>query len=254
MNEAEELAPHWLMYKMEYAAFPTTTHFVERSVKVYNFCSNKSRTEERVSQLAICYNIVHDVNDLTKELMIKEKEKKGQSYKDADNIKAVGKLKYKTVLQNVVSRHNKIEMALASFPRLKDVYNDIKTGIAFNEVPSFKDERQNDYFNRISNAMEKPRKPNRMENQKGVFYTPAVRNQVRFHDTKAGIHNDGLEAELEVRGFTDFASLTTFTQLRNKLKTIMIEKGETETKNEKEVKFFSIQSKYDWTKMLQKKN
>ena len=60
-------------------------------------------------------------------------------------------------------------MTLASFPCLKDVYNDIKTVIAFNEVPSFKDERQNDYFNCISNAMEKARKPNKLENQKGVF-------------------------------------------------------------------------------------
>ena len=184
MNKAEELSVHWNRYKMEYSAFPTTTHFVERSVKVYNLCSNKIRSEERVSQFAICYNIVHDVNQLTKDLMIEEKSEKGQTYKDAGNIKAVGKVKNKTVLQNVLSRHNKIELALKANPILKDVNSGIVETVSLNEVASFKEERQNEYFNEISDAMKKARKPNNLENKTGVVYTPAVMNQVRFHDTK----------------------------------------------------------------------
>ena len=100
---------------MDYAALAATTHFVERSVKIYYFCSNKSRSEERVSQLAICYNITHDVNQLTKEIMIEEKKKRGQHYKDESCVKAVGKAKNKTLLQNVLERHNKIELVLKGF-------------------------------------------------------------------------------------------------------------------------------------------
>ena len=253
MNEAEELSYHWQRYKMEYDAFPTTTHFVERSVKVYNFCSNKSRTEERVSQFAICYNIVHDVNQLTKDLMLEAKLEKGQTYKDPSSIKAVGKVKNQTVLQNVFNRHNKIEFALKTYPILKDLYNDIRETIKFDQVASFKEERQNSYFENVSDAMEKARKPNKIENKSGVAFTPALMNQVRFHDVKAGIHNNGFIAELEARGYKgDLNAICNFTQLRNELKKLMFEQGVTDKGDWKEIKFFPIKSKYDWRQMLKK--
>ena len=254
MSETEELSAHWQRYKMEYAAFPTTTHFVERSVKVYNFCSNKSRAEERISQFAICYNIVHDVNQLTKDLMIEAKLEKGQTYKDAGSIKAVGKVKNKTVLQNVFSRHNKIEFAFKTYPILKDVYNDIRDTIRFNQLASFKEECQNNYFDQISDAMEKARKPNKTEIKSGVVFTPALMNQVRFHDAKAGIHNDGFKAELKARGYKgDLNSISKFTELKNELKKLMNEQGETDKENWKEIKFFSIKSNYNWRQKLQRK-
>ena len=236
---------------MEYVAFPTTTHFVERSVKVYNFCSNKSRSEERVSQFAICYNIVHDVNDVAKKSMIKQKTEKGQCYKDNSNIKAVGKIKNQTVLQNAFDRHNEIEDALKTYPHLRDVFNDIKDTITYNDATSFKEERQNIYFEEVSAAMEKARKPNKVERQQGVAYTPAIQNHVRFHDAKTG-HEKGILAELDARGFTFDSSVPKIKGLRNKLKEIMIQQGETEEVHVSNIKFFPIMSNYDWSKLTQK--
>ena len=125
---------------MHYAALGTTTHFVERSVKVYNFCSNKSRTKGRVSQSAICFNITHNINHLTKELMIKAKRERGGVYKDKGKIKAVGKIKNKTVLENVLDRHNTITNAIKMHPQLQETYDDIADVIFFNNTLSFQDQ------------------------------------------------------------------------------------------------------------------
>ena len=56
-------------------------------------------------------------------------------------------------------------------------------------------------------------------------------------------------AELAVRGFTDFYALKNITQLKNKLKEIMIEKDGIE-QDKKDIKFFPILSDYDWSKFL----
>lgn len=231
---------------MDYAALAATTHFVERSVKIYNFCSNKSRSEERVSQLAICYNITHDVNQLTKEIMIEEKKKRGQHYKDESCVKAVGKAKNKTLLQNVLERHNKIELVLKKHPELMSIYKDIVDTISFDQASSFKLERQNERFNQEVDAMKKTRKPNKIEKEKGVEFTPAVMGKVRFFDAKKN-HEDGIKAELMVRGFTDFSSLPNITACKNKLKEMMVARGETEKNNIKEIKHFPILSTYDWS-------
>ena len=58
-----------------------------------NYCNNKFRTEERTSQFAICYNLVHDLNDTTKAIMIEEEEGKGGTYKNEEKLKARGKVK-----------------------------------------------------------------------------------------------------------------------------------------------------------------
>lgn len=229
---------------MEYAAFPTTTHFVERSVKIYNFCSNKSRSEERVTQLAICYNIVHDVNELTKELLIKEKKDKGKHYKDEAAIKACGKVKNKQLLQNVCTRNKKIGLAFSSFPNLRSTYEEIADVIRYNPKTSFKIERQNDYYGQTTLAMNKARKPSQIEKISGVEFTAAVRNEVRLHDVKK-TQKEGIEAELAIRGFVNFSSLPNFTALKNKLKELVAK--ETNVNKIQDVKFFPIRSGYDWT-------
>ena len=73
-------------------------------------------------------------------------------------------------------------------------------------------------------------------------------NQVRFHDVKIDDEN-GIRAELAVCGFTDFSALKNITQLKNKLKEIMIEKDGIE-QDKKDIKFFPILSDYDWSKFL----
>ena len=73
------LEVHWLRYKNMYAAFPTTTHFTERAVKIGNLCSKKSRGEERTSQYAVKYNFLSEANEVAKEEMVLEKAKKRRS-------------------------------------------------------------------------------------------------------------------------------------------------------------------------------
>ena len=247
MNQDNELDAHWQRYKTKYAAFPTTTHFVERSVKVYNFCSNKSRSEHRISQFAVCYNVIHDVNQLTKDLMIETKVDKGQTYKKEDKVKAVGKLKNITILHNVVERHNKIENVLQNHSDLRQRFHDILETVSSDQESSFLTVRQDDYFEKAKNAMQKKaKKPNQIEKRKGVDRTPAVRKEVRFFDLRKEKQEDGLKAELMFRGFTNFSSLK-IGGLKNKLKELMISHKETEETNPKNSKHFKMQSDFDWS-------
>ena len=65
-------------------------NFVQQSVKVSRLCQgcNGYRCEECVSQIAICHNIVHNVDDETKEKIKEIKEEKGEYYKSGDKLKA----------------------------------------------------------------------------------------------------------------------------------------------------------------------
>ena len=99
--------------------------------------------------------------------------------------------------------------------------------------------------------MKKTRKPNKIEKVKGIEFTPAVMGKVRFFDAKKD-HEDGIKAELMVRGFMDFPSLPNFTALKNKLKDIMVTRGETDEKDIKEIKYFPILSTYDWSVVTEK--
>ena len=238
---------------MDYAAFATITHFVERSVKVCNHCSNKSRTEDRVTQFAICYNLVHDINYLTKELMIKHKREKGGRYKDESKIKAVGYLKNQTILQNVVERNKKIEHAFSNYCGLQEIHKDIAVAMSCEKEASFQAERECDYHEKVKQMRKKPRKPNQTEKKTRVHHTAATMNKPRFADVRK-IHLDGIKAELEARGFTDYASMN-FTQTRDKLKSIVTEEEGRDGNIKEEVqktKHFFIKSTYDWSSFLGK--
>ena len=65
-------------------------------------------------------------------------------------------------------------------------------------------------------------------------------NQVRFHDEKKNTHDDGLKAEIEARGYKGdmFASKPNITALKKKLKELMIEQGEVNKMDLKDIKFF----------------
>ena len=251
-NKAEELSPFWLRYLMKYAAFGTTTHFVERrSVKIYNYCSNKSRSEERVTQFAICYNIKNDVNHFAKETMIEAKVDKGQAYKNDKKLKAVGKLKNDAILSSVVGRHEKIQWTLEKHSsHLKPIYDEILTTIKMEpNALSFKKERQSESFINDLPLMMKERKKNKIETKTGVVFPPAVRKEVHFFSVKQD-DIDGVKAELTVCGFTNFAVLPNITQMKEKLKEIYM-KQENIKLDKKEVKHFRIKSNYDWSHLLE---
>ena len=220
---------------------------MERSVKISNFCSNKSRSEGRTSQLALCYNNVHDVNDITKNRMIQDKKQMGdKKYKNEDKIKARGKVKNISVIEQIKARHDKIELSLEE-DNLNKVYDDIYHRVKFSTEDSYQTERQKDYYDQGTLLMSKTRKASQVEKTTGVDFTPYVRREVRFFDVKIK-YQDGLVAELAARGFTDTSSLRNFTAIKDKLREIVAkEAGE---KNAKNVKDFPILSSYDWTPLL----
>ena len=61
-----------------------------------------------------------------------------------------------------------------------------------------------------------------------------------------------LVCRFRARGFTFDSSVPKIKGLRNKLKEIMIQQGETEEVHVSNIKFFPIMSNYDWSKLTQK--
>lgn len=237
---------HWLRYKQNYAAFPTTTHFVERSVKLSNFCSNNGRSEERTSQFAICYNVVHDVNDITKKRMIDNKSRKGKKFKNEDKIQARGKIRNTTAIENVLVRHNQIEDAVRDV-EMKKTYDTIAELCQFSTSSSFRAVRQkNEHEQNVKKVASRKniRKPNKIERETGFDITATMKNEVRFHDATKEQYEAGIDAELNARG-AQFASADNFTTKKNLLKKLVAE--EKNIKNVLEVKTFSIRSRFDWS-------
>jgi len=216
-------------------------------VKTSNYCSNKQRSEERKSQFAICYNLVHDINETAKIDMICEKEKKGQEYEDSTKLRARGTMKISAILKKVKDRHKKIEGLVASNAELKEAFDCISKLTAFSTSNSFKAERQKTYFEKTSEALKKKvKKQNKLERKTGVTFTAAVCEKVRFFDAKAN-YQDGIKAELRARGCTDFSRFKNFTQLKNELKDLV---AKDEGRTLKEIKHFPILSNFDWSNVM----
>jgi hypothetical protein len=240
---------HWLRYKHDYAAFPTTTHFVERSVKLSNLCSSYGRSEERTSQFAICFNVVHDVNDITKKRMIGGKSKKGKKFKNEDKIQARGKIRNSTAIENVLLRHQLIETAVQDV-EMKNIYASIAELCQFSTKSSFRAERQkNEHGQNVKKVLASRRKnnirkPNKIERETGFDITATMKNEVRFHDATKEKYEAGIVAELNARE-DQLASTDTFTMKKNLLKKLVAE--EKHIKNVSDVKSFPIRSTFDWS-------
>lgn len=227
-----------------YAAFSTTTHFVERTVKTANYCSHKSRMEDRTSQLAICYNLVHNINDVTKDEMIAQKKAKGQSYKNEKKMKVfVGAVRNEQVLRSVWEMHVRIEKALRN-EELRANYNAIADAVKFSSKESYRAVRVKKQLEKDRDKMQETRKPNQYERVTGFDITAKLKNQIRFHDVKQ-IYCEGIERELAVRGMVDLSALGNFTKKKDELKKLIA--AESGVVNWKDVKFFSILSDYDWS-------
>ena len=245
------LQHHWRRYLENHAAFPTTTHFVERSAKVSNYCNNKHRNEERTSQFAICYNLVHDLNETTKETMIKEKEGKGKNYKNNDNVKPPrGEVKFRIHLQKVKYRHDRIETALLNNPDLEKTYERIAKLVKFDPTNSYKAHRRREAQQYNESVQNKHRKPNKIEREVGFDITPVLQNQVLFHGATRTKYVLGIEAEILARDDTiDLSQFKNMTEKKNELKRLVaIEFGIADVQT---VKMFPIKSSYDWSPLLE---
>ena len=243
-----ELYRHWLRYKEDYAALPTTTHFVERSVKISNVCrgSSQSRCEERTSQFAICYNNIHDVNDIAKEEMLQVKHEKGEAYKDTYKLKARGKARQGTAISNVIKRHQTIEKALES-ATLKDSYKKIEEQINI-KAKSFKSVRQQKEYEYHVSKSSKARKENQYERLTGFDITAAMANKVRFSAATMA-HREGIELELRVRGVEDLSNLKNLTAMKNLLKELCAKEDDISVKD---CLYFKRKSSYDWLNKTKK--
>ena len=232
------------MYKEDYAAFPTTTHFVERSVKVSNYCggSNKSRCEERTSQFAICYNIVHDVNDVSKKEMIRKKTEKGETYKEEAKLKARGKTRQKIALGTVLERHHLIEDSLQD-PNFNATYGKIKSQMNLSSK-SFKSIRQQKEFESNEAKSIKVRKPNVTERMTGFDIMPVMSNQVRLHNATKDKYEKGIDLELIARGVEDFSIFPNFKAQKKKLKELSADEMGIPIQD---CTHFNIKSTFDWS-------
>ena len=247
--KSKDLCQHWLRYKEEYAAFPTTTHYVERSVKISNFCkgSSQSRSEERSSQFAICYNIVHDVNDMAKEEMIIERHNNKEStYKNEDKLIARGKSRQKTALHTVVQRHMEIGRAMED-GSLSDTYTCIEKKINI-KSKSFRSERQQREYDINVSKSSKVRKGNQIERMKGFDVTAAMANKIRFSAATKPFE-DGINLELNARGVNSLDSFKNFTDKKTALKKLCAKEEDIQLK---ECTHFNIKSSYDWMKIESK--
>lgn len=218
-------------------------------MKICNYCSNKSRLEERTSQLAICYNSVHDLNSSAKDEMVKSKASKNENYKNEKKLKARGCIKQVTVLNKIWERHSTIEKTLQENESLSETYEQICKIVKFDTSTSYRVHRQKNEMNERQKLARKQRVPNAIERRTGVDITPAMENRVLFHSVQKD-YVRGVEKELIARGMNDFTSLKTITQKKNELKKLVArEEGKNEN-NIKEIKRFAILSDYDWSPLL----
>ena len=248
MTTSPHLKEHWMRYKERYAAFASTTHFVERSVKLNNYCSNNGRSEVRTSQLTLCSNIVHDINEETIEDMITAKISKQQEYKKIDKLEARGKIRGHVTIKSTFESHASIEAAVESSADLETAYNMIKTSMSQTEssCSSFANQRHKRDFKKHTKSQMRQRKPNKIEREGGVHHTAIMMGQFRFHDVK-NKDMKGIDAELTARDVDEsiFKDMTV-TMKRNELKKIIA--AEKSIDDFTQIKFFDVKSSYPWSK------
>lgn len=212
-----------------------------------NYCSNRSRPEERVSQFALCYNATHDSNEMAKKMMISNKEKKSQSYKSNEKLRARGKLKFLSSLSLVKARHEKIEAALIRNPNLVSTFKKITTASTCSSAGSFKQERQEKEFQKVNQPSTRVRQPNQLMRARGVDYTHYIANEVQFSAATKKNYEAGINAELIIRGFPEdqLGSFQNYNTKKRQLRNMVA--MEKKMDDPKDVKSFAIKSSFDWT-------
>lgn len=242
-----------MRYKKDYAALPSTTHFTERAVKVSNYCSNISRSEERVSQFALCYNVVHDTNVRAKGEMVAAKKKKGKEYKNNSKVKARGKIKFHSIFLNVAQRHQQITSAIKQNERMGFVFNEIFEAAKYSGKKSFKAERLREKYEKNHSGDKAPKPPNAIERVTGFDITANMRNEVPFSKAVRR-YEEGIVLELRARGISDedlaLLENENFTAKKNKLREMVA--AERNISDVKEVKSFGVQSNFDWQPVFNK--
>jgi hypothetical protein len=108
-------------FKMNYSALPSTTHFVERGVKIAGISSNSKRSDTRATHYAIGSNFTEDVNRVTIETMKSE-----FNYKNEEAIVPRGKVFSKHLLARIEKMDTDIN-ALCLDEGKAAVYKEIHT-------------------------------------------------------------------------------------------------------------------------------
>ena len=191
----------------------------------------------------MCYNIIHDVNDIAKEEMIEAKDNKGQSYKNENKLRARGKARQSTALSTVMKRHLTIEEAMKD-PTLKDCYGEIAKRVNV-RADSFKSVRVGKEYEYNMNRSSKERRQNQYEKVTGFDVTGEMADGVRF-SAATNAYKEGVKAELIARGVNDLSNLKSIRELKNELKKLCAKEANIPLK---ECIYFQKLSSYDWSKI-----
>ncbi len=224
-------------------------------MKVSNFCSNNARQEERRSQYALCYNVVHESNELTKKNMITKKDAKGQAYKNNNKIEPRGKLKLESILIVVKLRHDKIMSSLDGNPdEMRPIYDEMKNVVGIGTGLSFQAERQQEQFEKNNNSTSRRRRRTNVvveekEEEEQPDFTPQIKNEVPFGKLRKNHHIEGLRLELIARGVSqdEVGTLRIFSALKKKLISMVAEEKGVD---KKAIKSFEMKSNFNWASIF----
>ena len=203
-------------YKDLYSPLASTTQFVESFVKVAGESDNPSRTDTRATHFAIGSNLLREVNEETKQLMLNENELKSKQYIDPDEIKPRGGIFLQVLLRKVKEIDRRMT-ALLQDPRKAEEFQKIKSSITDNNAgfrhilaKNFIEEGRERRAGRSNIGAPQATR------MTGVATTLASKGGFNFKDLNKGRHWDMLGFELLAREqAAPFNS--TYTQLKDKL-------------------------------------
>lgn len=200
-------------FKMNYSALPSTTHFVERGVKIAGISSNSKRSDTRASHYAIGSNFTENVNRITIEKM-----KSKFDYKNEEAIVPRGKIFSEHLLAEIEGIDTRINK-LCLDKEKKAVYTEMHTRLN-EEKLAFRHNLVNFAVDAGDKQQHKRKgmKAPKASLVRGMDRTEAMNGAFCFKDLKKDKHWDMLGKELEARDLNAPHSMT-FTQLKARVRT-----------------------------------
>jgi len=200
-------------YCEHYAAFATTTHFVEAGVKIAKIANNNARDELRMTHYAIGSNLIEEINELTVKYMLETGK-----YKDTNNIKPRGEYKVLETAKYLTARSKDLEVLLSN-PVEQAIWSRMRSCLS-DTTKSFKKQRDTQKMDEFGDQIQKRDKlqGNKLAHQQGYDTTDLLSGNTIFSQMTKANHLELLKEELSCRNVTYDATVEGFQKLRSKLR------------------------------------